>query len=978
MALQVWMPLNGNLKNIGSKSVQITKLGDANLDGEVSSADTTKITRHVAQIELITDPVAFDNADLDRNGDVDATDQSMIAGNTFTYDKGIEEYEDGKIGQALVCDGTHHWRVTGIELDTSATICCWLKISTSKAEMAWVLNATSNSNLNLYIYSTGYYLNIGDGANNPFKDASGSNVANYRDGLWHHLAVTFDGSQCLLYVDGEYAGKAKTYRAPTTTADKYIRFGGGYANKTQYDIVGSMNDFRVYDECLSAAEIRDIAKALVCHYKLDGYDEGNLIPNGFGRDGNKDWTITPSTTDKPDVAGCEASFGTGWNQRRILIDPSATYTLSLYCKGGTTTTTYASLCPFDDDMERMEPWEVTGFHSTARTTLSQELKPGDTEIHCTSLANFVTTSGSSYTRIAVFGYRAATGKLYADYTYTADTVSLGTGTTFFNNINKTTNIITLPTAWDGAYRPAGTAICQTASSAQYYYPMSWNSTNYPDWTSRETSFTPSNVAFLKYATYMQFGLSNGSGRAAAISLTKGDSYLNIIDSSGYNNNGTASDVLDTSVITGYTNEPDLPRYDKCLSFASAATNFINIGQAGKLTDEITFCAWAAMDRWIQNPRIISCTESGGWVFEGGGNYMRIAMHINNTYVYATSTGHPFTSLSNGWHHFAGTYDGYTLKFYVDGELAGTSATSSTRYPIHYHASNNIIVGAEAGPSTAYSVYFDGKISDVRIYGSALSSNEIKDLYNLGARIDNLNSLHSFKLIEDKTNLAFEMNTDIMKDSFNSNMLYRYTQANCQVTATDQGVRIYRPPNLTPSDDGNTMWGGLYIRNTDNRLNLQKGHTYLLAMTISGKSNNIGGFEFANLLGWGGGGLQAQPTIIYTHPLPEDFQEENHNVWRVWTINDDVWKTCTSSYSGFVKGHTYVSYRDLAYRFTYTSTGAMGTDIYVNNIRLFDITDLDLRNITKAGIANFTDFVEDAGISSINMNYEFFTNRVNEI
>lgn len=977
MALQVWMPLNGNLKNIGSKPVQITRLGDANLDGQVSAADLTRITRHVAQIELITDPVAFDNADLDRDGDVDSTDQSMLANNISTYNNEIEEYEDGKIGQALVCDGTHHWRVTGIELDTAATICCWLKIDTTKSEMPWVLNATSNSNLNLYIYSTGYYLNIGDGSVNPFQTDSGTNVTNYRDGLWHHLAVTFDGTQSLLYVDGEYAGKAKTYRAPTTTSDKYIRFGGGYANKTQYDIVGSMNDFRVYDECLSAAEIRDIAKALVCHYKLDGYDEGNLIPNGFARDGNKDWTVAPSTTDKPDVAGCDGSFGTGWNQRRIIINHGSTYTLSLYCKGGTTTNTYASLCPFDDDMKRMQPWEVTGFHSTARTTLSQELKPGDTEIHCTSLANFVTTSGSGYTRVAVFGYRANTGRLYANYTYTADTVSLGTSTTFFDNIDKTTNTITLPTAWEGAYRPAGTAICQTASGTQYYYPLSWNSTNYPDWTSREISFTPSNIAFLKYATYMQFGLYNGSGRAAAISLTKGDSYLNIIDSSGYNNNGTASEILDTSIITGYTNEPDLPRYDKCLSFASAATNFINIGQAGKLTDEITFCAWASMDTWIQNPRIISCTEAGGWVFEGGGNYMRIAMHINNTYVYATRSGYPFTSLPSGWHHFAGTYDGYTINFYVDGELVGTSATSSTRYPIHYHSSNNIIVGAEAGPSTAYSIYFDGKISDVRIYGSALSENEIKDLYNLGARIDNLNNLHSFKLIEDKTNLAFPVNTQILKNSF-TGMLSRYTQTNCQVTIEDNAVRIYRPPNLTPSADGNTMWGGLAIQNLNNELNLQKGHSYVLAMTISGQSSNVGEISFHNLLGWDGHGLTPAPTEIYTKKLPTDFQGENVDVWRAWTINDDVYKVCTSSYSGFVEGNTYISYRTLAYKYQYWSTGTLGTDIYIRNIRLFDITDLDLRNITKAGIANFTDFVEDAGISSINMNYEFFANRVNEI
>ena len=43
-----------------------------------------------------------------------------------------------------------------------------------------------------------------------------------------------------------------------------------------------------------------------------------------------------------------------------------------------------------------------------------------------------------------------------------------------------------------------------------------------------------------------------------------------------------------------------------------------------------------------------------------------------------------------------------------------------------------------------------------------------------------------------------------------NGLQSYTQSNCQCTLTDQGMRIYRPPNLTYPDCGNTIWGGLRI------------------------------------------------------------------------------------------------------------------------------------------------------------------------
>lgn len=80
-----------------------------------------------------------------------------------------------------------------------------------------------------------------------------------------------------------------------------------------------------------------------------------------------------------------------------------------------------------------------------------------------------------------------------------------------------------------------------------------------------------------------------------------------------------------------------------------------------------------------------------------------------------------------WFHLAGTYDGSDLKIYVDGELKDTNPESGlTGY---YEPYDDTYIGYEdniSEPGEPPSVYFDGKIDDVRVYRRALSIFEIWD------------------------------------------------------------------------------------------------------------------------------------------------------------------------------------------------------------------------------------------------------------
>lgn len=80
-----------------------------------------------------------------------------------------------------------------------------------------------------------------------------------------------------------------------------------------------------------------------------------------------------------------------------------------------------------------------------------------------------------------------------------------------------------------------------------------------------------------------------------------------------------------------------------------------------------------------------------------------------------------------WHHVTGTYDGQTIKVYLDGVLRNQkNASGAIRYP----AANFVMVGAESGtagtPNPDAPTFLTGGIDEVRIYSGALSYADVMD------------------------------------------------------------------------------------------------------------------------------------------------------------------------------------------------------------------------------------------------------------
>lgn len=84
---------------------------------------------------------------------------------------------------------------------------------------------------------------------------------------WYHITISYDGTKTNAYVNGEYIGQyiGGGITSSSETSDLYI------GRATYYDgftIRGKINDFRIYDHCLSVKEIKELSKGLFLHYQL--------------------------------------------------------------------------------------------------------------------------------------------------------------------------------------------------------------------------------------------------------------------------------------------------------------------------------------------------------------------------------------------------------------------------------------------------------------------------------------------------------------------------------------------------------------------------------------------------------------------------------------------------------------------------------------------------------------------------------------
>ena len=136
-----------------------------------------------------------------------------------------------------------------------------------------------------------------------------------------------------------------------------------------------------------------------------------------------------------------------------------------------------------------------------------------------------------------------------------------------------------------------------------------------------------------------------------------------------------------------------------------------------LTDNVTYMAWFSPNDVLTSRRMISKNDSVFVIFDFGNSKESIDFLVkpDNANVESKTTDWKVGE----WYHFAGTFDGKTLKVYINGKL---EAEKPNNVPIAPSDLDLWIGGDDYGRPTDH---FPGKIDEVRIYEKALSEADIQ-------------------------------------------------------------------------------------------------------------------------------------------------------------------------------------------------------------------------------------------------------------
>lgn len=360
--------------------------------------------------------------------------------NVSSYSGSTPVYSAGKIGQCLEGSSgeiAFHFDDTNliknICLNKKYTIMTWLKNNAASSGVSrWVFRIGNGTGT-----SRGLWENNSSTTRHWAFSGTGVNCSTSIDCTqgWHHTCFVVDGTIVTLYVDGVKQGTATD--STTLPTENTITFNS-YRD--------SLNDFRLYDEVLSDKQIKEIAKGLCAHYKLEGVgaNPNLLYPSSLMTNlsnySTKNWNmgtinnVTSSswTSEGYSVTTPGNQTGNPNNGRMISVENANTLipagtkvTFSIDIKGAATTA------------------RIRGFYQGTGTAfysnfvpINEDTTATDTEWHRYYGTFTMPNVGTADTRLFIAlsqGYDEVTTRVYRNAR-----LSLTDGTTYWiPNINET-------------------------------------------------------------------------------------------------------------------------------------------------------------------------------------------------------------------------------------------------------------------------------------------------------------------------------------------------------------------------------------------------------------------------------------------------------------------------------------------------------------------------------------------------------------
>ena len=616
MSLQVWLPLTKDLRNQGLADVTVTNSG-------ATYSSTGGKLGGVYIFDGSDDYIQLNGNDL----------YSIIKGGSTPFSIAMWVYQADSTRAILFGD----YGLTGtiqfnIELTTSHTV-----------RFYW--------------------------AASPDYTATQTSVGT---ATWTHITITYDGSKVLFYTNGvltnTYTG---TLASKTKSSGNYYL---GRDSRTGTTVLnGKLNDFRIYDHCLSPMEVKSISQGLVLHYPLNrnGWGQENLLLN------THDLTPNSSTTTKNcsqrgsatrqlrNDGFYEAKCTSAWqgistwaNAQNLIVGQKYTYSFYFYTDGSTKSLSFypmmynsggtrdtSSTLPISVDGSTYQNANARAFGSFSN---SIPVKHYVTFEWNSTMASIISNGGTIELSIQVHG-TFNSGKYGCVY---APKLEIGEKVTPW--CPNSSDILATTMGLNGTAEYDCSGCCNNGTRTGTF---NWTSDT-PKY-SVSTKFNGSNYILTDSGTFSWFDFNQ---------LTLAGWMKPTNNPSSYSGSfGIAHNSID-----GY--------YSKCFSISNSSSKFT-----------------------------INAAKGSTWVW-----------------IIA-----PYTVPVNEWHHYVVTLNGTEIKMYVDGELIHSAAidwgtgtvASDTRFQ----------VGVDLpGSDETYQGYY----SDIRAYATALSASDVQSLYQNSAYIDN--------------------------------------------------------------------------------------------------------------------------------------------------------------------------------------------------------------------------------------------------
>jgi hypothetical protein len=257
------------------------------------------------------------------------------------------------------------------------------------------------------------------------------------------------------------------------------------------------------------------------------------------------------------------------------------------------------------------------------------------------------------------------------------------------------------------------------------YSFSWNSTTVPNGTHTWAAVARDAAGNTATSAAVSFTVSNAAaqGLVAAYAFDE-NGGTTAGDSSGNGNTGTLSNA---TWVAGKFGTP-------ALQFTGATTSWVTMNDATSLhlTTGLTLEAWVDPSSlnspdagWCaavaKDNRASSANDVSYALYAAAGTGTGPALHLNLSGKGDTGVQGASVLPLNTWTFLAATYDGTTMKLYVNGTLVASKTVSgsiaSSTNPLH--------VGGDWSGEM-----FTGVIDQVRVYNRALSAAEISTDMNL--------------------------------------------------------------------------------------------------------------------------------------------------------------------------------------------------------------------------------------------------------